>query len=103
MSSVSEVYSGPMTYMNQDQQLRQINNVNRVNQRASDQILNRPVNISGINNGTFGSGLYGIMMPESLNGPIGFVNYPLPYKLELPTLLAGPQYNSQLMNVPKYN
>jgi len=103
MSSVSEVYSGPMNYMNQQQRLNQINQVNQTYQNQSNQILREPVKISGINNGTFGLGMYGIMLPESLNGPLGFINNPLPYKLELPTLLDGPKYNSQLMNVPKYN
>ena len=100
MSAVSEVYSGPIT---SQKQVDQINNVRAQFQKESNQILNEPVRISGINNGTFGVGAYGIMMPPSMNGPIPYINYPLPYKLELPTLLNGPKYNSKLMNAPQYN
>ena len=103
MSSISEVYTGPMNYMNRNKQINQINTVNKIYQDKSNQILREPVKIAGINNGTFASGMYGIMMPESLNGPLAYINYPLPYKLELPTLLNGPKYNSQLMNAPQYN
>ena len=67
------------------------------------EIQKLPVKINGANNGSFASGMYGIMMPKSMNGPIGNINYPLPYKLELPALLNGPQYNSMKMNAPAYN
>lgn len=60
--------------------------------------------IKGSNNGTWGVGMTGgALFPVSMNGPLGYINHPLPYDQEVPTLFNGPAYNSPYYNGPAYN
>lgn len=43
------------------------------------------MHISGINNGSFGSGMVGAVFPANMGGPLGSVGHPLPMDLEFPT------------------
>ena len=75
---------------------------NDIIKKIEQEIQKSPKKIRGANNGVFASGMYGIVMPASMNGPLGYINNPLPYKLELPTLLNGPKYNAVNRNLPAY-
>ena len=60
--------------------------------------------IKGSNNGAWGAGMSrGAMFPPSMNGPLGYINNPLPSKQSTPALFNGPKYNSQYYNGPAYN
>jgi hypothetical protein len=60
--------------------------------------------IAGSNNGTWAAGMgRGALFPPSMNGPLGYINYPLPYDQEMPVLFDGPKYNAQAYNGPAYN
>ena len=60
--------------------------------------------IKGSNNGTWGLGMSrGAMFPPSMNGPLGYINHPLPYDDQSPSLLNGPRYNAPRYNGPAYN
>jgi hypothetical protein len=58
--------------------------------------------LKGSNNGTWGFGMLGILMPPELNGPLGFQNNPVPYKLPLSDG-PSPAYNDTTINAPAYN
>jgi hypothetical protein len=60
--------------------------------------------IRGSNNGTWGLGMgRGAIFPPSMNGPLGYINHPLPYDQEMPVLFDGPKYNAPAYNGPAYN
>jgi hypothetical protein len=59
-------------------------------------------NLRGYNNGTWGYGMSGAFFPENLNGPLGYLNAPLPNVINYP-VMPGPQYNSPYGNFPSYN
>jgi hypothetical protein len=59
------------------------------------------VNIKGINNGTFGFGMYGAMFPQSMNGPFGTNNSPIPIDQQFPVQIS-PLYNSPYDNMPAF-
>jgi hypothetical protein len=60
--------------------------------------------IKGANNGTFGYGMgRGCLFPPSMNGPLGYMNYPLPQNISFPATLNSPKYNAQGWNGPSYN
>jgi hypothetical protein len=61
--------------------------------------------IKGSNNGTFGCGMgRGSLFPPSMNGPIGYINFPLPQNISYPAIInGGPKYNAPGWNGPSYN
>lgn len=59
--------------------------------------------INGSNNGVWGVGMSrGALFPPAMNGPLGYINHPLPYDQEVPVLLNSPKYSS-FYNGPAYN
>ena len=79
------------------------------------------MNIKGYNNGTWGFGMFGGLIPTNMNGPLGYPKYPLPINqsaminsaknpdnrlngINLASVNTwGPNYNSQFGNFPSYN
>jgi hypothetical protein len=59
--------------------------------------------VRGSNNGTWGFGMYGAFYPVSMNGPLGYINRPLPNNNEFPMTLVSPAYNARDYNGPAYN
>jgi hypothetical protein len=60
--------------------------------------------IKGSNNGTWGVGMSGgALFPVSMNGPLGYRNFPLPNYTDHPTLYNAPAYNAPAYNGPAYN
>lgn len=60
--------------------------------------------IKGINNGTWGFGMIGNIMPSELNGPFGYQEFPQPLTIEHPANYTDdPKYNSNIYNGPFYN
>ncbi len=65
---------------------------------------NRPLQYKyKYNNGSFGFGASGAMFPETINGPFGTVNYPLPDKDQKMVNYQSYQFNSKNGQFPKYN
>ncbi len=75
-----------------------INNYDNVNTNPKSTAF-----IKGSNNGTWGFGMSGGLFPIGMNGPFGYLGYPIPINQEAKALFNGPQYNSAYHNGPAYN
>lgn len=58
--------------------------------------------IRGINNGTWGFGMYGSLYSPLMNGPFGSVGANLPRNRQAAASNMSPRYNNPVVNGPDY-